>query len=221
MVVCTDDMALQLMLLVLIIDHFALVHQCFDACNETLGVLSWAWLCNILKFSKVHMSVDIMCLIPCCILSRKAEAFALVTLHSSSLPVGIHCTCISRDLVPRGCKDVSEVVLTVRHDAVEEEPVLQGMPKDGERVVCIFWVPVIDGQADGCGSSCQHTGNGIRCGLGRLSDELLWGWFCGHVSDPGWSDNGQIWKDKGDRTQKWLYLRNCWSDWAQTWTECS
>ena len=45
----------------------------------------------------------------------------------------------------QGCKDVLEVVLTVRHDAVEEELVLQGMPKDGERVVCIFQVPVIDG----------------------------------------------------------------------------
>ena len=71
------------------------------------------------------------------------------------------------------------------------------MPKDGERVVCIFWVPVIDGQADGCSSSCQHAGNGISCGLGRLSDELLWGWFCGHVSDPGWSDNGQIMEKRG------------------------
>ena len=56
----------------------------------------------------------------------------------------------------QGCKDVSEVVLTVRHDVVEEEPVLQCTPKDGERVVCAsFEVPVVDGQADGCGSSCQ------------------------------------------------------------------
>ena len=45
-----------------------------------------------------------LCVIPCCILSKKAEAFALVTLHSSLLPVGIHCTCISRDLVPRAAK---------------------------------------------------------------------------------------------------------------------
>ena len=77
----------------------------------------------------------------------------------------------------QGCKDILEVVLAVRHDAVEEEPVLQGIPKYGGRVVCIFQVPVVDRQADGCSSSCQHTSNGISCGLGRLSDQLLWGQF--------------------------------------------
>ena len=41
MAVCTDNMAMQLMLSVLIIDHFATVHQCLDACDEILGVLSW------------------------------------------------------------------------------------------------------------------------------------------------------------------------------------
>ena len=97
----------------------------------------------------------------------------------------------------QGCKDILEVVLTVRHDGVEEEPVLQGTSKDGERVVCIFWVPVIDGQADECSSSCQCTSNGVGCGLYRLCDQLLWGQFWGHVSDPGWSDNGQIRKWQG------------------------
>ena len=38
----------------------------------------------------------------------------------------------------QGCKDISEVVLAFRHDVVEEEPVLQGTPKDGGRVVGIF-----------------------------------------------------------------------------------
>ena len=77
----------------------------------------------------------------------------------------------------QGCKDISEVVLTVRHDVVEEGPVLQDIPKDAERVVCIFRVPLVDEKADGCSSSCQHACNGIGCGLGRLSDELLWGCF--------------------------------------------
>ena len=45
-----------------------------------------------------------LCVIPCWIWSRKAEAFALVTFYSSLLPVGIHCACISRDLVPRAAK---------------------------------------------------------------------------------------------------------------------
>ena len=44
------------------------------------------------------------CFILCWIWSRKAEAFALVAFCSSSLPVGIHCACISRDLVPRAAK---------------------------------------------------------------------------------------------------------------------
>ena len=73
----------------------------------------------------------------------------------------------------QGCKDISEVVLTVRHDAVEEEPVLQGTPKDGEGVVGVLRVPVVGRQADGCCPSCQCTSNGISCGLGRLGGELL------------------------------------------------
>ena len=36
-----DDMAMQFVLMMLIIDHLAAVHQCLDACNEILGVLSW------------------------------------------------------------------------------------------------------------------------------------------------------------------------------------
>ena len=41
-----------------------------------------------------------------------------------------------------------EVVLTVWWYAVEEEPVLHGMAKYGEGVVCILGIPVVDGQAD-------------------------------------------------------------------------
>ena len=44
------------------------------------------------------------CVIPCWIWLRKAEAFALVPFCSSSLLVGIHCACISRDLVLRAAK---------------------------------------------------------------------------------------------------------------------
>ena len=60
MVVYTDDMATQFMLLVLVIDHLAAIHQCLDACHEILGVLSQPGH-NIFKFSKVHMDVDIVC----------------------------------------------------------------------------------------------------------------------------------------------------------------
>ena len=38
------------------------------------------------------------------------------------------------------------MVLTVWQYAVEEEPVLQGMAKYGEGVVCILGIPVIDGR---------------------------------------------------------------------------
>ena len=77
----------------------------------------------------------------------------------------------------QGCKDISEVVLTVQWDAVEEESVLQGMAKYGEDVIGILGVPVIDGQADGCHPSCQCTSNGVGRGLGRLGNQLLWSQF--------------------------------------------
>ena len=85
-----------------------------------------------------------LCVIPCCILSRKVEVFALVTLHSSLMPVGIHCPCISRDLVPRAARHIrGGPCCQVRCSwGGASSP---GYAKNGERVVCIFWVPVIDG----------------------------------------------------------------------------
>ena len=151
MVVCMDDMAKQLMLLVLLIDHFALVHKCLDACDKILGVLSQP-VHKILEFSKVHMGVDIMCHSLLDSL-KEGRSFCLgcspfLTIASRH-PLHMHF----QGFGSQGCKDILEVVLAVRHDAGEEEPVLQGMPKDGERVVCIFQVPVVDGQTDGCCSS--------------------------------------------------------------------
>ena len=168
-------MATQIVLSVLIIDHLAVIHQCFDACNEILGVLSQPGF-NILKFSEVHMGVDIMCH---SLLDSVKEGRSFHLGHSLFLftasrhPLHMHL----QGFGSMGCKDISEVVLPVRHDVVKEQPVLQGMPKDGERVLCIFQVPVVEGQADGWSSSSQCTSNGASCGLGRLSDELLWGWF--------------------------------------------
>ena len=75
--------------------------------------------------------------------------------------------------IPMAAKTYLRWVLTVWWDVDEEEPVLQGMLKCGEGVVGIFGVPVIDRQADGCHPSCQHTTNGISCGLARLGDQLL------------------------------------------------
>ena len=60
MAVCMDNMAMQFMLAMLIIDHLTAVHQCLDACNEILGVLSWPGH-NIFELSKTHMGVDIVC----------------------------------------------------------------------------------------------------------------------------------------------------------------
>ena len=153
MAVCMDDMVMQLMLAVLVIDHLAVDHQGLDACDEILWVLSRPGH-NIFKFYEAHMGVDVMC-------------------HSLVYSVEEG----RRGFGSQGHKNILEVVLTVRHNVVEEEPVLQGMPKYGERVVCIFQVPVVDGQADGCGSSHKCTSNGIGCGLVRLSDQLLWGQF--------------------------------------------
>ena len=102
MAVCMDDMAMQFMLMMLFIDHLTVVHQCLDACDEILGVLSQPGH-NIFKCSKVHMGVDIMChsLLDSV---EEGRSFTLVAFCSSSLPVDIHCTCISRDLVPRATK---------------------------------------------------------------------------------------------------------------------
>ena len=175
MAVCMDNMAMQLMLTVLIIDHLTVVHQGLDAFNEILGVLFQPGH-NIFKFSEVHMGVDVVC---------HSQVYSVKEGRSFHLgrslflfAAGRHPLCIHlQGFGSQGCKNVLEVVLAVRCDVVEEEPVLQGMLKYGERVVCIFLVPVVDGQADGCSSSYQCTSNGISCGLGRLSDELLWGWF--------------------------------------------
>ena len=50
MAIGTDDTSVQLVLLVFIIDHLAVVHQCFDASNKILWVLSGPGY-NILKVS--------------------------------------------------------------------------------------------------------------------------------------------------------------------------
>ena len=71
-----DDMAMQLMLSVFIIDHLAAVHQCLDACNEILG--SSPSLATTSSSSLRCTWVLASCVIPCCILLRKGEAFTLV-----------------------------------------------------------------------------------------------------------------------------------------------
>ena len=175
MAVCTDDTAMQFVLAMLIIDHLAVVHQCLDVCNEILGVLSQPGH-NVFEFSKVRMGVDVMCHSP---LDSVEEGRSFRLGHFLFLfAAGRHpaCMCL-QEFGSQGCKDISEVVLIVWWDAVEEEPVLQGMPKYGEGVIGILGVPVIDWQADGCCPSCQCTSNGISYGLGRLGDELLWCWF--------------------------------------------
>ena len=134
--VCMDNTVMQLMLLVLIIDHFIMVHQCLDACYEILGVLSQPGH-NILKFSEAHMGVDIMCH---SLLYSVEEGRNFCLGHSPFLfTASRHPLCMHlQGFGSQSCKDISEVVLAVRHVAVEEEPVLQGKPKYGERVVCVF-----------------------------------------------------------------------------------
>ena len=175
MVVCTDDMAMKFVLAMFIIDHLAAVHQYLDACNEILGVLSWPGH-NIFKFSKVHMDVDVMChfLLDSVEEGRSFCLGCFLFLFAA----GRHLLCTHlKGFHSEGCKNISEVVLAVWWDVVEEEPVLQGTPKYGEGVIGILGNPVIDGHADGCCPSCQHTGNGVSSGLGRLGDQLLWSQF--------------------------------------------
>ena len=175
MAVCIYDMMMQFVLTMLIIDHLAVVHQCLDACNEILGVLSQPGH-NIFEFSKTHMGVDVVChsLLD---FVEEGRSFCLgcflFLFAASRHPLCMHL----QGFGSQGCKDISEVVLAVWQDVVEEEPVLQGMPKYGEGVISVLGVPVIDGQADGCSSGSKCTGNGISCGLGRLSNQLLWNRF--------------------------------------------
>ena len=133
-----------------IIDHLAVVHQCLDACNKILGVLSWSGH-YIFEFSKVHMGVGIVCH---SLLDLVKEGRSFCLGHFLFLfAAGRHPLCMHlQGFGSQGCKDICEVVLTVWQDAVEEEPVLQGKPKYGEGVVGVFGVPVIDGQADGWSS---------------------------------------------------------------------
>ena len=175
MVVCTDYAATQFMLAMLIIDHLTVVHQCLDACDKILVVLSWPGH-NIFKFSKMHMGIDILCH---SLLDSVKEGRSFCLGHFLFLFAACrHPLCMH----PQGfgsqcCKNVSEVVLTVQQDVVEEEPILQGMAKYGEGVIGILGIPVLDGQADGCHPSCQCTSDGIGSGLGRLDDQLLWSQF--------------------------------------------
>ena len=142
MAVCTDDMAMQFVLAMLIMDHLAVVHQCLDVCDEILGVLSQPGH-NIFRFSKVHMGVDIMChsLLD---LVEEGRSFSL-GLFLFLFAAGWHPLCMHfQGFGFQGCKDIPEVVLAVWWNAVEEEPVLQGMAKYGEGVIGILGIPVVD-----------------------------------------------------------------------------
>ena len=150
MAVCMDDTAMQFVLMMLIIDHLAAVHQCLHSCNGILRVLSWPGH-NIFEFSKVHIGVDIMChSLLDSVKEGRSLCFGcfLFLFAACRHPLCMHL----QGFGIQGCKDVSEVVLAVWQDVVEEEPVLQGMPKYREGVVGIFGVPVIGRQADGCSS---------------------------------------------------------------------
>ena len=123
MAVCTDDMATQVLLAMLIIDHLAAVHQCLDSCNKILGVLSQPGH-NIFEFSKVHMGVDIVChfLLDSVEEGRSFCLGCFLFLFAA----GRHPLCMYlQGFGSQGCKDISEVVLAVWQNAVEEEPVLQ------------------------------------------------------------------------------------------------
>ena len=143
MAVCMDNTVMQFVLLMLIIDHLTAVHQCPDACNELLGVLSQPGY-NLFEFSKTHMGDDIVCH---SLLDSVEEGRGfclgcfLFLFAAHRHPLCMHL----QGFGSQGCKDISEVVLTVWQDAVEEEPVLQGTAKYREGVIGILGIPVVDG----------------------------------------------------------------------------
>ena len=104
MAVLSDNMAMQLVLSMLIIDHLAMVHQCLDVCNKILGVLSWSGH-NILKFSEGHMGVDIVCH---SLLDSVKEGRSFCLGHSPFLIIaGRHLLHMHlQGFGSQGCKDV-------------------------------------------------------------------------------------------------------------------
>ena len=102
MMVCTDDTAMQFMLecslLIISQQSISVLMRAMRSWGPSPG------LATISLSSPRCTWVLTSCVIPCWTPSRKAEAFPLVTFCSSLLPVGIHCACISRDLVPRAAK---------------------------------------------------------------------------------------------------------------------
>ena len=129
MAICTDNTVMQFTLVMLIIDHFAAVHQCLDLCNKILGVLSWPGH-DIFEFSKAHIGVDVMCH---SLLDSVEEGRSFCLGHFLFLfAAGRHPLCMHlQGFGSQGCKDIFEVVLAVWQDVVEEKPVLQGMVKYG------------------------------------------------------------------------------------------
>ena len=95
----------------------------------------------------MHMGVDVVCH---SLLDTVEEGRSFCLGHLLFLfAASWHPLCMHfQGLGTQGCKNISEVVLAVRWNPVEEEPVLQGMAKYGEGVVCILGVPVVDRQAD-------------------------------------------------------------------------
>ena len=111
MAVCTDNTVMQFVLAMLIIDHLAVVHQCLDACNKILGVLSWPGY-NIFKFFKMHMGVDVVChsLLDSIEEGRSFCLGCFLFLFAA----GWHPLCMHfQGFGSQGCKDVPEVVLAV------------------------------------------------------------------------------------------------------------
>ena len=155
MAVCTDNTAMQFVLTMLIIDHLTAVHQCLEAYDEILGVLSQPGY-NLFKFSKMHMGVDIMCH---SLLDSVKEGRSFCLGHFLFLfAAGRHPLCMHfQGFGSQGCEDIPEMVLTVWQNVVEEELVLQGTAKYGERMIGILGIQVVDWQADGCHPSCQCT----------------------------------------------------------------
>ena len=124
---CTDDTAMQFVLTVLLVDHLTAVQQCLDACDKILRVLSQPGHNNF-EFSEVHMGVDIMChaLLDSVKEGRSFHLGCFLFLFTACRhPLHMHL----QGFGSQGYKDISEVVITVWCDAVEEEPALKGMLK--------------------------------------------------------------------------------------------
>ena len=127
--------------MVCIVDHLTSIHDGLDAGYEFLGVFVGLRY-DVLQLGQSHMCVYFM---------RHPILYPLE--EGRSICLGCFSFLFSSRWSPlcmelkrfcsEGCEDVAEVILTVRLNPVQEEPVVKCLSEQRKGTVSIFCVPVI------------------------------------------------------------------------------